>query len=285
MESPLTMSPTDAFYTLEPGLPSVSYPDAYIDYQVPDFFKPSCLSGTTYPFDDTQSAPITTANAPPLDLPKPHADPFHFFADSSFSSPTPNQHYVPLKLQTYSPTPWAGQEGGWNNNNNNNSNSNNNNNQHNATITGAQASFATLTSGFEPSDACTVIHHGQVTPGDSPEEMESSVGPAAKGSAGSARRGARKGKVIVSVASLGDGSEPAASPSVKVKKARKHRRSSKKMTTAEQAAAKRETYLTRNREAAYKCRMKKKMQTEEVIERVEALGEDNRVKSVEGLWE
>ncbi|KAL5344647.1 transcription factor [Pseudogymnoascus australis] len=42
-----------------------------------------------------------------------------------------------------------------------------------------------------------------------------------------------------------------------------------------------ETYLKKNREAAYKCRMKKKTQTEEVVERVKALGEDNRVKSVE----
>ncbi|KFZ13233.1 hypothetical protein V501_03802 [Pseudogymnoascus sp. VKM F-4519 (FW-2642)] len=34
--------------------------------------------------------------------------------------------------------------------------------------------------------------------------------------------------------------------------------SSKKTTTAEQAAAKRKTYLKKNRKAAYKCRMKKK---------------------------
>jgi hypothetical protein len=236
MEDPLTMSPTDAFYTLEPGLPSVSYPDAYIDYQVPDFFKPSYLSGTqlttTYPFDDTQSIATATANAPPVDLPKPHADPFHFFADSPFSSPTPNQHNAPLKPQTYSPTPWAGQEGAWNNNNS--SNNNNNNHQDNATTTGAQASLATLTSGFEPGDARTVVHHGQVTPGDSPEKMASSFGPAVKGSAKSALKGSRKGKVIVSVASSVGGSEPAATPSVKVKRTRKRRRSSKKVTTVEQ---------------------------------------------------
>ncbi|KFY46552.1 hypothetical protein V494_00428 [Pseudogymnoascus sp. VKM F-4513 (FW-928)] len=68
---------------------------------------------------------------------------------------------------------------------------------------------------------------------------------------------------------------------IKVKKQRKPRRSSKKRTTAEQASAKRETLLKRNREAAYKCRLKKKKQTEEVTERVKVLGDDNAAKVVE----
>lgn len=50
----------------------------------------------------------------------------------------------------------------------------------------------------------------------------------------------------------------------KVKKQRKPWRSSKKRTSAEQHAVKRETLLKRSREAAYKCHLKK-MQTEEVI--------------------
>lgn len=77
-----------------------------------------------------------------------------------------------------------------------------------------------------------------------------------------------------STGSQGGGSE------TKVKKQRRLRRSSKKRTTAEQAA-KRETLLKRNRQAAYKCRLKKKTQTEEVIERVKVLGEDNASKVVE----
>jgi hypothetical protein len=66
-----------------------------------------------------------------------------------------------------------------------------------------------------------------------------------------------------------------------LKKQRKPRRSSKKTTTAEQAAAKREMFLKRNREAAYKCRLKMKAQTAKVVERVNALGEDNAAKGVE----
>ncbi|KFY27338.1 hypothetical protein V491_00940 [Pseudogymnoascus sp. VKM F-3775] len=132
-------------------------------------------------------------------------------------------------------------EGGWNNNNT----------QHKATTARAQTAITILTSDFEPGDARTVVHHGQVTPGDSPKEMASRPAPAVKGRAGSARKGLRKGKDSVSAASSGGISEPVASPAVKVKKARTPRRSSKKTTTAEQAAAKRETYLKKNREAAY----------------------------------
>ncbi|KFX93336.1 hypothetical protein O988_06872 [Pseudogymnoascus sp. VKM F-3808] len=286
MEDPLNTSATDAFHMLNPELPSFSYPDAYVDYQVPKFINPSYLSGThltttsnTYPSDGTYSATNATTIVAPLDFPKTHDDLSHFFADSPFSSPTPNQRHAPLKPHTYSPIPWAAQERGWNNNNNNN------NNQHNATTTWTQPSLAILTSGVELDDARTVVHHGYVTSSDSPKVVVSSSSLDVKGCAGSARRGSRKGKERVSAASSGGSLELAASLAAKVKKARKPRRSSKKMTTAEQAAAKRETYLKRNREAAYKCRMKKKTQTEEVMERVEALGNDNRVKSVkvEGL--
>ncbi|KFZ25082.1 hypothetical protein V502_00438 [Pseudogymnoascus sp. VKM F-4520 (FW-2644)] len=45
MEDPLTISVNDAFYIVDPELPSFSYPDAYLDYQVPDIFNPSYLFG------------------------------------------------------------------------------------------------------------------------------------------------------------------------------------------------------------------------------------------------
>jgi hypothetical protein len=282
MEDPLNTPATDAFHMLDPELPSFSYPDAYVDYQVPDFINPSYLSGThlttssnTYPSDDTHSATNATTIVAPLDFPKTHDDLPHFFADSPFSSPTPNQRYAPLKPHTYPPIPWAAQERGWNNN------SNNHNNQHNATNTWAQPPLAILTSGFELDDARTVVHHGYVTPSDSPKVVVSSSSPDVEGCAGSARRGSRKGKERVSAASSGGRLELAASLAAKVKKARKPRRSSKKMTTVEQAAAKRENYLKRNREAACKCRIKQKTLTEDVLKRVKTLGEDNRVKIVE----
>ncbi|KFY44700.1 hypothetical protein V494_01367 [Pseudogymnoascus sp. VKM F-4513 (FW-928)] len=250
MEDPLTMSATGAFHMLGPELSFFSYPDANVDYQVSDFINPSYLSGAhltttsnTYPSVESHSATTATIIAPPLDFPKTHNDLSHFIADSLFSSPTPNQH--------------------------------------NETTTGAQPPLAILTSGFEPGDVRTAVHHGYVTPDDSPKVMVCSPSHDVKGRDGSARRGSRKGKKSVSAASSEGSSEPAASPAAKVKKARKPRRSSKKMMTAEQAAAKRETCLKRNREAAYKCRMKPKTQTEDVLKRVKALGEDNRVKSEE----
>lgn len=308
MEDPLTVSAADAFQMLDSEMPSFSYPDTYLDYQVPDFFNPSYLSGahltttttaaTSYPSDEGPHSALTSTAAPPLDFPKPHDDLSHFFADSPFSSPTPNQRFVPTKgqgQQTYSPA-WGSQEGWSNGNNNNNNHINNNNNNNNSQAPTSQGSpLAILTSGFEPGDARTVVHHGQVTPGDSPETA-SSPGPA-KGRAASSRRASRKGKESISsiatattVASatssrrdsgVTTASSPPAEAPAKVKKPRKPRRSSKKPTTAEQAALKRETFLKRNREAAYKCRVKKKTQTEEVVERVKALGEDNRSKAAE----
>ncbi|OBT48824.1 hypothetical protein VE00_00588 [Pseudogymnoascus sp. WSF 3629] len=311
MEDPLTMSATDAFHMLDPEMPSFSYPDAYLEYhQVPDFFNPSCLSGahltttttsapTSYPSDDTAPHSALSATAPPLDFPRPQDDLSQFFADSPFSSPGQGQRFVPMKAQghggkqTYSPV-WGAQEG-WSNGNNNANNHINNNNNNQASSSSQQAPpLAILTSGFEPGDARTVVHHGQVTPGDSPETA-TSPGP---GKGRAPRRASRKGKESISsiatatttssrdsgrtsIASAQSETSPPAEAPAKVKKPRKPRRSSKKTTTAEQAALKRETFLKRNREAAYKCRVKKKTQTEEVVERVKALGEDNRAKAAE----
>ena len=146
------MSATDAFHMPDPELPSYSCPDVY-----PNFFNPFYLSGahrtttsTTYPSYDPHSATTATTSALPSGLAKPHDDLSHFFADSPFSSPTPNHHYAPLKPQTNSPTPWAAQEGGWNNKNKNN--------QDSATTTGPQVPLAILTSGFQPGDSRTVVH-------------------------------------------------------------------------------------------------------------------------------
>ncbi|KFY94851.1 hypothetical protein V500_03035 [Pseudogymnoascus sp. VKM F-4518 (FW-2643)] len=87
------MSVNDAFHMLDHELPSFTYPGAYLDYQFPDFFNASYLSGAqlSYPkeagcvYDGPQSS-SSTSNA--IDFPKPD-DLSHFLSDSPFSSPTP----------------------------------------------------------------------------------------------------------------------------------------------------------------------------------------------------
>ena len=52
-------------------------------------------------------------------------------------------------------------------------------------------------------------------------------------------------------------------------------------TTPQNVATKREAILKRNKEAAYKCRMKMKTQRVEAAERVKVLREDNASKGLE----
>ncbi|KFX87097.1 hypothetical protein O988_09449, partial [Pseudogymnoascus sp. VKM F-3808] len=73
MEDEVITSAINAFHMLEPEPPSFSYTETSLDYQVPDSFNPSNLSGTllttTYPSDDGRSAPTPTTTAAPLDFP------------------------------------------------------------------------------------------------------------------------------------------------------------------------------------------------------------------------
>src|SRR5690349_16531704 len=109
MEDPLTMSVNDAFNILDPDMPSYSYPDAYVDYQVPDFFNTSFLSGAQFNYPTEQSSSQldnfnnlsqsnnnnnNSANSSSignnmLEFSKPNEDLSHFFCDSPFNSPTP----------------------------------------------------------------------------------------------------------------------------------------------------------------------------------------------------
>lgn len=131
-----------------------------------------------------------------------------------------------------------------------------------------------------------MVNHRQVTPGDSLKVSSASLRKSAK-AAPAARRQLRKGTegaataAAVALATSNEGSRGLQGTETKVKKSRKPRRSSKKTTTAGQVAAKRETFLKRNREAAYKCRVKKKTQTEKDVEMVKTIGEDNAARLIE----
>jgi len=268
---------------LDHELTSFTYPGAYAyhDYQFPDFFNASYLSGAqlSYPteagcVDDGPQSSSSTSNA--IDFPKPD-DLSHFLSDSPFASPTPGQRYTALTSQVahsgYSPAPWdrglvSTALESW------------------AQPAMAARPLSILTSGFEPVESRTVRNHGQVTPGDSLEEAPGSPPKWVK--AALVRKQSGKGKEIAVAAAAASASSATSENfsgtqggETKFKKQRKPRRSSKKTTTAEQAAAKRKTFLKRNREAAYKCRVKTKTQTAEVVERVKALGEDNVAKGVE----
>ncbi|KFX93342.1 hypothetical protein O988_06860 [Pseudogymnoascus sp. VKM F-3808] len=248
-------------------------------YAYLNFFNPFYLSGVEPSCLDDASHSSSGA----LDFPKLHEGLSPFFSGSPFSSQTPESRYTALKSQVphsgYSPTPcdrgivFTTQD-----------------NWVHPINKAASAPLAIITSGLEAADFRTVIHHGQVTPGDSSEEGLSS--PHKSVASATARRQPRKEKTIATATATAVASASSAmskesstgsqgGSETKVKKQRKPRRSSKKRTTAEQASAKRETLLKRNREAAYKCRLKKKTQTEEVIERVKVLGEDNAAKVVE----
>ena len=74
--------------------------------------------------------------------------------------------------------------------------------------------------------------------------------------------------------------KPLKGSEAKVKKPTKPRQPSKK-TTLEDVAAKREAFLKRNKESAYKCRVKKKTEMLEAAERVKVVTEDNASKGLE----
>lgn len=118
----------------------------------------------------------------------------------------------------------------------------------------------------------TLIKNGQATPGDSPSSPKSAKG---------IRKTTRKSKTSAKLEGAAPTTTTSGQTPVPAKRARKPRRSNKKKTTPEEEAAKRETFLKRNREAAYKCRIKKKNQTEGIVERAKMLDADNAVKGLE----
>ena len=128
----------------------------------------------------------------------------------------------------------------------------------------------------------TLVMNGQVTPGNSPSSPQSSKSQQPTRKLGRLRRATTKA-VDGSAVSVPSASASADDfqPLVPTKRARKPHKNARKPRTAEQEAAKRETFLKRNREAAYKCRIKKKTQTEMIVERAKQLDQDNAMKGLE----
>jgi len=120
-------------------------------------------------------------------------------------------------------------------------------------------------------DGNTDVQHGQFSPGDSSISSGKSVG---KGVAktdniyAQPRRGGNAGK-----------SQRDSSAEKPTKKTKKPRKSTGRKLTPEQELERREIHLKRNREAAHRCRNKKKHENEEIARKVEVLDADNSRKS------
>jgi hypothetical protein len=141
------------------------------------------------------------------------------------------------------------------------------------------APIATVGSLGDKSDPrSTVLQQRQVMPDKLPASPISSQ-PASR-SAERADTPKRKAK-----SSNNKGTQKSQDPQTnhepKAKKPRKPRKSSKKTLSSEQQATKREIFLKRNREAAYKCRVKKKTHNDEILEKVKMLDADNAKKGLE----
>jgi hypothetical protein len=119
----------------------------------------------------------------------------------------------------------------------------------------------------------TTVQHGQLAPGDS------AISPS-KSAEGAKAKVAKKQKPSSQKETVQD-SINNSFKAVPVKKKRKPRKSHKKIPTPEQQAKKREQFLKRNREAAHKCRIKKKNQTEDIQENAKELGHVNAQKALE----
>ena len=142
----------------------------------------------------------------------------------------------------------------------------------------ATASLAVITKNIESvpfvvsgqDDHDTVVKNGQVTPADSPASPQSTK---------AMRKSSRKSKATSKTAVEESPEGTAAAPEQPKRKRRP--RKARKPPTPEQEASRREMFLKRNREAAYKCRIKKKNQTEMIIERSKQLDADNARKGLE----
>jgi len=259
---------------LGPDQSGYQYSDTYSTYPEPDGVQQSYLSSNQlgYQFGSQvgdQFNPMLGQNS---DFPRSsHDDLNQFFTDPTLSQMAPSpgpfgsgQLVVPAQINQIPPTsahintygqdtkasssdPWT-----------------------NASQTGI--SLAIVTSGLtDDDDRKTTVQHGQITPGDSP------ASPAKSPKSTDAKRTKReslKRKDVTSQTSENIASAP-------IKKTRKPRKCSKKTITPEQEADKRETFLKRNREAAHKCRIKKKTQNELIVEKAKMLDADNAMKGLQ----
>ncbi|KFY00507.1 hypothetical protein O988_03275 [Pseudogymnoascus sp. VKM F-3808] len=135
-----------------------------------------------------------------LDFPKPHDNLSPFFPGTPFSSRNAESRFTALKFQVphwgYSTTPFdrglaSTTQDKW----------------ASPIDKTASAPISIITSDLEAVDFRTVIHHGQVTPGDSPEEGLSS--PQKSEESAMARRQSRKEKAV-GTATIAAASAPSA---------------------------------------------------------------------------
>lgn len=295
MEDPLAMF-DDNFHISDSEMTYFPYPEACVDYQGADFSNLSCLfdpeiiyqtepdvhldNTLTRDSHDDNSSSISSISSDWS--PELHDDLSSFFSEHLLSSPATAQRFATLEPEIppsgYYSMPLDPRLDGT------------------APDSRALSPPATpsarstiFTSGFEPFKHHIVINHGQVTPGNSPKDLQPLLRESST-AAPTTRRQPRKRKELAAVTitmanataavSLEKDLKPLKGGGSKVKKPTKSQRPSKK-TTLENVAAKREAFLKRNKEAAYKCRVKMKTQREEAAERTKVLTEDNASKGLE----
>ena len=284
----------DNFHISDSEMPYFPYPDAAIDYQIDDFSNLSCFFDpeiiyqtepdvhldntlTSVSHDDNSSS-ISSDWSPEL-----HDDLSDFFSEQLLSYPATEQRFATLEAEI----PPSGY-----------SSISLDRRRLDSTASDSRASSppatpparsAIFTSGFEPFKHHIEINHGQITPGNSPKDLQPLLRESSNATP-TTRRQPRKRKEVAAVTisitnataavSLEKDLKPLKGGGAKVKKPTKSQRPSKK-TTPENVAAKREAFLKRNKEAAYKCRVKMKTQRVESEERSRVLTEDNALKGLE----
>lgn len=129
-------------------------------------------------------------------------------------------------------------------------------------------------------DGSTVLKHGQVTPGDSPQDEDKNGGQANstafQGSESQVKATRSSNGKRSSVASKVE--ESPTSFQTAPKPAKKARKSKKKPITKEQEEAKRKRFLERNRVAADKCRQNRKKWIDDLQEKCHIFSTDNALK-------
>ncbi|KFY22008.1 hypothetical protein V493_06923 [Pseudogymnoascus sp. VKM F-4281 (FW-2241)] len=286
MEDPLSMF-DDNFNISDSEMPYFPYQDTYADYQVTDFSNlysifDAQISYQTEPNAHLDNTPtrVSHGNSSSIssnESPELHDDLSSFFSEDQLSSlaTTPPcatlESQVPYSHSGDSSMPLGHRLAGT------------------ALDSWASpppetppASPVIFTSDFKLFEHHTVMNYGQVTPGGSPKDLHSILRKSTK--AGPTTRRQSRKEMTAATTGASDKSEkdlkPLKGSEAKVKKPTKLGRPSKK-TTLEDVATRREAFLKRNKESAYKCRVKKKTEWLEAAERVKVLTEDNASKGLE----
>lgn len=282
------------FHLSDSEMPYFSYPGVCADYQVTDFSNLSCLwdpqmSSQTEPnvhLDNTITS-VSEGDVSSIssnESPELYEDLSNFFSEDLLSSPASDQPFATLNAQIsqsgYSTMPPD-----------NHLASTAPNSSASPQATTPSTPPAIFTSGFEPINHHTVMNNGQITPANSPDSLQYQLGESRKTAPASWRQ-SRKGEEVVAITATNTHATAAASAEreknpkplkggkAKVKKPTKSQRPSKK-TTIERDVAKREAFLKRNKEAAYRCRMKVKVQRVEEAEKMMVLKVDQASKGLE----